>query len=153
MNSRKTTPDVICSQHAPIFLPLDPAKSMIRKLLTTARLSILNVPYSARILVFKAMYLCLCCPTSQKKPRGRDLTEVELRCNRILSSGRISVEHAMAGVKRSRIVKDVLRNSKLGFSDRVMEIACCGGRLDHPFGYLFVCERKYNACLYDVKRM
>ena len=64
------------------------------------------------------------CPTSQKKPRGRDLTEAELRCNRLLSSARISVEHALAGVKRSRIVKDVLRNSKVGFSDRVMEIAC-----------------------------
>ena len=52
------------------------------------------------------------------------MTEAELRCNRILSSARISVEHALAGVKRSRIVKDVLRNSKVGFSDRVMEIAC-----------------------------
>jgi hypothetical protein len=27
-------------------------------------------------------------------------------------------------VKRSRIVKDVLRNTKDGISDRVMEIAC-----------------------------
>lgn len=64
------------------------------------------------------------CPISQKKPRGRDLTEAELYCNRILSSARIGVEHTLAGVKRSRIVKDVLRNSKAGFSDRVMEIAC-----------------------------
>src|SRR5260221_13375198 len=65
-----------------------------------------------------------CYPTSQKKPRGRDLTQAELAYNRILSSARISVEHVVTGVKRSRIVKDVLRNSKLGFSDRVMEIAC-----------------------------
>ena len=52
------------------------------------------------------------------------MTEAELRCNRLLSSVRISVEHALSGVKRLRIVKAVLRNSKVGFSDRVMEIAC-----------------------------
>ena len=34
------------------------------------------------------------------------------------------VEHALAGVKRSRIVKDVLRNTKEGFSDLVMTVAC-----------------------------
>ena len=52
------------------------------------------------------------------------MTQSELFCNQCLSSARISVEHALSGVKRSRIVKDVLRNSKAGFSDRVMEIAC-----------------------------
>jgi hypothetical protein len=34
------------------------------------------------------------------------------------------VEHDLAGVKRSRIVKDVLRNTKDGISDVVMEEAC-----------------------------
>lgn len=34
------------------------------------------------------------------------------------------VEHAIAGVKRCRMVKDVLRLTKQGISDRVMEIAC-----------------------------
>lgn len=34
------------------------------------------------------------------------------------------VEHVIAGVKRCRIVKDVLRLTKDGVSDRVMEIAC-----------------------------
>jgi hypothetical protein len=34
------------------------------------------------------------------------------------------VEHAIAGIKRCRIVKDVLRLTKPGISDRVMEIAC-----------------------------
>lgn len=34
------------------------------------------------------------------------------------------VEHTIAGVKRCRIVKDVFRNSKPGFSDMVMEGAC-----------------------------
>jgi len=34
------------------------------------------------------------------------------------------VEHSLAGVKRSRSVKDVLRNTKEGFSDLAMVAAC-----------------------------
>jgi hypothetical protein len=37
---------------------------------------------------------------------------------------RVRVEHAIAGIKRSRIVKDILRNTKDNFSDLVMLIAC-----------------------------
>jgi hypothetical protein len=44
--------------------------------------------------------------------------------NRIFSSARVVVEHTIAGVKRCRIVKDVLRLTKEGISDCVMEIAC-----------------------------
>ena len=48
----------------------------------------------------------------------------ERQLNRIFSSARVIVEHAIAGIKRCRIVKDVLRLTKAGISDRVMEIAC-----------------------------
>jgi hypothetical protein len=41
-----------------------------------------------------------------------------------LAQIRVKVEHDLAGVKRSRIVKDVLRNTKDGVSDAVMEAAC-----------------------------
>ena len=41
-----------------------------------------------------------------------------------MSRIRIKVEHAISGIKRSRIVKDVLRNTKDNFSDLVMVIAC-----------------------------
>jgi hypothetical protein len=44
--------------------------------------------------------------------------------NQIYSGARVVVEHAIAGVKRCRIVKDVLRLTKAGISDLVMEIAC-----------------------------
>jgi hypothetical protein len=44
--------------------------------------------------------------------------------NTIFSSARGVVEHTIAGVKRCRSVKDVLRLTKAGISDRVMEIAC-----------------------------
>jgi hypothetical protein len=59
-----------------------------------------------------------------KKPKGRDLNVAEQAVNHLLSSIRIVVEHSLSGVKRCRIVKDVLRNTKLGFSDGVMEVAC-----------------------------
>jgi hypothetical protein len=36
----------------------------------------------------------------------------------------VRVEHALAGVKRCRAVKDVLRNTAAGVSDSVMEVAC-----------------------------
>ena len=44
--------------------------------------------------------------------------------NRIISSVRVVVEHVIAGVKRCRMVKDVLRLTTEGISDQVMEIAC-----------------------------
>ena len=44
--------------------------------------------------------------------------------NHLVSSFRIVVENVIAGVKRCRIVKDVLRLTKAGISDMVMEIAC-----------------------------
>lgn len=59
-----------------------------------------------------------------KKPKGRELEVAEVFRNRLVASARIIVEHTLAGVKRCHSVKDVFRNTKLGFSDRVMEIAC-----------------------------
>ena len=44
--------------------------------------------------------------------------------NAMLSSARSVVEHALAGVKRARIVKDEFRNTKPGFSDVVLDVAC-----------------------------
>ena len=44
--------------------------------------------------------------------------------NHLISGGRIIVEHVIAGVKRCRIVKDVLRLTTAGIADMVMEIAC-----------------------------
>jgi hypothetical protein len=61
---------------------------------------------------------------AEKKPRDGELTEVERRTNRKLSRMRVRVEHALAGVKRSRIVKDVFRNTKERTSDLAMEVAC-----------------------------
>jgi hypothetical protein len=60
----------------------------------------------------------------KKKPKGQSLSGTDQYLNRLLSSARIVVEHSLAGVKRCHIVKDVFRNTKPGFTDLVMEIAC-----------------------------
>ena len=44
--------------------------------------------------------------------------------NGLFSSVRVVVEPVIAGVKRCRIVKDILRLTTEGVSDLVMEIAC-----------------------------
>ena len=60
----------------------------------------------------------------EKKPKGRELTNDQKQGNRIISSFRVLVEHAICGVKRCRIVKDRLRCHKFGFDDLIMELAC-----------------------------
>jgi hypothetical protein len=62
--------------------------------------------------------------SAEKKPRGKELTPEEKEENRKLSRVRVRVEYALAGVKRSRSVKDELRNTKEGFSDLLMKAAC-----------------------------
>jgi DDE superfamily endonuclease/Helix-turn-helix of DDE superfamily endonuclease len=61
----------------------------------------------------------------KKKPRGAELTSDEKAQNRLISSIRVRVEHAINGIKRYRIVKDQLRNWRANFRDQVME-TCCG---------------------------
>lgn len=61
---------------------------------------------------------------AQKKPRNGALTPEEKEENRKLSRLRVRVEHSLAGVKRCRSVKDVLRNTKEGFSDLAIVVAC-----------------------------
>ena len=53
----------------------------------------------------------------KKKPRGGELTAEEKEANSLISKVRVRVEHAIAGIKRCRIVKDVLRNTKQGFAE------------------------------------
>ena len=61
---------------------------------------------------------------AEKKPKGQELSVGDRFLNRLFSSVRVVVEHVIAGVKRCRIVKDVLRLTTEGISDLVMEIAC-----------------------------
>jgi hypothetical protein len=52
------------------------------------------------------------------------LSVAEKWLNSLISGVRVVVEHVIAGVKRCRIVRDVLRLTQEGMSDVVMEIAC-----------------------------
>lgn len=62
--------------------------------------------------------------TSRKKPKGKARTPEDRFLNAVISGFRVRIEHVIAGVKRCRIVKDIFRNHKDGFSDLVMEVAC-----------------------------
>lgn len=64
------------------------------------------------------------CYQPLKKPRGKQLPLEDRIFNSMISGVRIIAEHIIAGIKRLHIVKDVFRNTKEGFSDLVMEIAC-----------------------------
>jgi hypothetical protein len=59
-----------------------------------------------------------------KKPKGKDLSSSQKSQNTQFSRVRVRVENAICGVKRSRIVFDVIRNTKLGFDDLVMSVSC-----------------------------
>jgi len=60
----------------------------------------------------------------KKKPIRKELTEEEKEANKKISSVRVLVENALAGVKRLRIVSDVFRGRKKDFDDQVMLISC-----------------------------
>jgi hypothetical protein len=62
----------------------------------------------------------------KKKPRGAELSAAEKETNHLISAVRILVEHVINGVKRCRIVRDILRNHWNGvqYDDMVMETAC-----------------------------
>jgi hypothetical protein len=44
--------------------------------------------------------------------------------NTIFARARVVIEHTISGVKRCRMVQEVLRRTQEGISDRVMEMAC-----------------------------
>ena len=59
-----------------------------------------------------------------KSSKKHPLTKEQKESNRIFSGIRVRVEHAISGIKRSRIVKDVFRNWRYSLEDDAMEIAC-----------------------------
>ena len=62
------------------------------------------------------------CDTLQpkKKPRGRELHPIQKTINQVISRVRVTVEHAIAGIKRCRIVADTFRCWRRGLVDEVM---------------------------------
>ena len=56
----------------------------------------------------------------KKKPRGRELHPIQKTINQVISRVRVTVEHAIAGVKRCRVVADTFRNWRAGMIDQVV---------------------------------
>lgn len=67
--------------------------------------------------VHKKLYL------PKKKPRGRELTADEKETNKIISSYRVIVEHAIGGIKRYRCISEKLRNRKPFIDDQFLLLA------------------------------
>lgn len=59
-----------------------------------------------------------------KKPKGKELSEVQKSQNRTFSQIRVKVENAICGVKRSHAVSDIYRNITEGMDDLLMSVAC-----------------------------
>ena len=81
----------------------------------------------------------------KKQRRGQFLSLIDQIANRLIAQDRIVIEHVIAGVKRCRIVKDLFRNTKPGFSDMVMQIACSLHNLRTHFRYLSSFAFQLNA--------
>lgn len=60
----------------------------------------------------------------KKKPKGRELTDLEKKSNQQISSTRVKVEHAIGNCKVFRIVKEEIRSFIDDFRDLVMVLAC-----------------------------
>ena len=59
-----------------------------------------------------------------KNSKLNKLTEEQKNENKIQAGKRVRVEHAICGVKRLRIVKDIFRNHREGMIDLSMQVAC-----------------------------
>lgn len=60
----------------------------------------------------------------KKKLKLQPLSESDKAQNRAISSIRVTAEHAICGVKRSRSVADIYRNFTQDFDDLLMSVAC-----------------------------
>ena len=58
--------------------------------------------------------------SGKKKPRGGELTASEKETNKIISSYRAIVEHAIGGIKRYRCMSEKLRNHKPFIDDQFL---------------------------------
>ena len=55
-----------------------------------------------------------------KKPRGKELSEIQKAENKALSSQRVVCEHAHSGIKRYNAVTSIYRNRVSDFDDHLM---------------------------------
>ena len=59
-----------------------------------------------------------------KNSKLNKLTEAQKNENKLQARKRVRIEHAICGVKRLRIVKDIFRNHREGMIDLSIQVAC-----------------------------
>ena len=74
---------------------------------------------------FDKDYICKELNISQKKSRGKELSEQEKERNKAKSRERIVVEHSLSGLKRYRILVNKLRIKNFGYYNDILEV-CAG---------------------------
>lgn len=76
-----------------------------------------------------------------KKSKNHELTFPQKLFNKMLAAMRVVIEHANSGVKRLKIVKEMIRLHSLEIRDRVMVVACAlhNLRVKSPI-------RNYSSC-------
>lgn len=70
-------------------------------------------------------YACKELAIPHKKPQKKELTAEQKVENKLLASKRVRVEHALAGLKRYRILSDRLRMQDFKFYDVILGV-CAG---------------------------
>lgn len=60
----------------------------------------------------------------EKKPKGKELTNYQKELNGLIASIRVTIEHAIAGIKRVKIIRNQIRLHGWQVRDRMMVIAC-----------------------------
>lgn len=60
----------------------------------------------------------------EKKPKGKELTNYQQELNGLIASIRVTVEHAIAGIKRVKIIHNQIRLHGWQVRDRMMAVAC-----------------------------
>mgnify|MGYP000607373992 FL=1 len=83
------------------------------------------------------------CFEPYKKPKGKELTKIQKQENQAIASIRIVVEHAIGGLKRCRICKEIIRIYDDNIRDSVIET--CAAL--HNFRLAFRGNYKINELL------
>lgn len=70
-----------------------------------------------------------------KKPRGGELTSFQKDTNKGIAKVRVTIEHAFAGIKRLKIIRNKIRLRTYQAKDKVMKIATAIHNLRITFRY------------------
>ena len=125
---RHTRKNIVITDPKKTILVLTPSKNgkVHDKKLSDKALAVVNLPQEVSLLadtgfvgITKQHENTL---IPKKKPKGGELTEDDRAMNKLISSVRIKVEHAIGGIKRFRAVSEIFRNKK-GWDDKLVLVS------------------------------